>query len=113
MPGWWMNEGGQSSTGQLIDFMITTHAAYPRLQERAKQEGKNIHVVLQDILDELVKEHGVANATELTKDIHFYPDLHGNRSPIADSRMRGSLVGIQLVSLTSPHQSCTMSDKIS
>ncbi|KAI5829792.1 Pentulose kinase [Schizophyllum commune Tattone D] len=94
--GWWMNEGGQSSTGQLIDFMITTHAAYPRLQERAKQEGKNIHVVLQDILDELVKEHGVANATELTKDIHFYPDLHGNRSPLADPRMRGAIVGLTL-----------------
>lgn len=38
-----MNEGGQSSTGQLIDFVITTHAAYPELQERAKQEQKNIH----------------------------------------------------------------------
>ena len=42
-PGWWMNEGGQSSTGQLIDFVITTHAAYPELQERAKQAQKNIH----------------------------------------------------------------------
>ena len=38
-----MNEGGQSSTGQLIDFIITTHAAYPELEERAKQENKNIH----------------------------------------------------------------------
>lgn len=38
-----MNEGGQSSTGQLIDFVITTHSAYPELQGRAKQEQKNIH----------------------------------------------------------------------
>lgn len=38
-----MNEGGQSSTGQLIDFVVTTHVAYPELQERAKQEQKNIH----------------------------------------------------------------------
>lgn len=38
-----MNEGGQSSTGQLIDFIITTHAAYPELEERSKQENKNIH----------------------------------------------------------------------
>lgn len=38
-----MNEGGQSSTGQLIDFVITTHAAYSELLERAKQEQKNIH----------------------------------------------------------------------
>lgn len=26
-PGWWMNEGGQSSTGQLIDFMIKVRLA--------------------------------------------------------------------------------------
>jgi ribulose kinase len=38
--GWWMNEGGQSSTGQLIDLIITTHAAYPGLKEHANQEGK-------------------------------------------------------------------------
>ena len=38
-----MNEGGQSSTGQLIDFVVTTHAAHPELQERARQEQKNIH----------------------------------------------------------------------
>lgn len=43
MPGWWMNEGGQSSTGQLIDFMIKTHPAYPRLEEIAKEGNTNIH----------------------------------------------------------------------
>lgn len=38
-----MNEGGQSSTGQLIDFMIKTHPAYPRLEEIAKEGNTNIH----------------------------------------------------------------------
>ncbi|KAF8904258.1 FGGY family of carbohydrate kinase [Mucidula mucida] len=94
--GWWMNEGGQSSTGQLIDFMLTTHAAYPRLVEEGKKQGKNIHVVLQDLLEELKAREKVDSLTELTKDLHLYPDLHGNRSPIADPRMRGSLVGITL-----------------
>ena len=42
-PGWWMNEGGQSSTGQLIDFMIKTHPAYPRLESLAKERNTNIH----------------------------------------------------------------------
>ncbi|KAH7903288.1 FGGY family of carbohydrate kinase [Hygrophoropsis aurantiaca] len=95
-PGWWMNEGGQSSTGQLIDFIITTHVAYPELQERAKKENSNIHQVLLEVLQQLCKEHHAETFTELTKDIHFYPDFHGNRSPIADSRMRGSIVGLEL-----------------
>ena len=43
MPGWWMNEGGQSSTGQLIDFMIKTHPAYPRLEALAEKRNTNIH----------------------------------------------------------------------
>ncbi|KAH9894101.1 Pentulose kinase [Cubamyces lactineus] len=95
-PGWWMNEGGQSSTGQLIDFMITTHPAYPRLKELAEKQNKNIHEVLQAELEKLRVEEKVDNLTELTKDLHFYPDLHGNRSPLADPRMRGSIVGLAL-----------------
>ncbi|OAX39251.1 Pentulose kinase [Rhizopogon vinicolor AM-OR11-026] len=95
-PGWWMNEGGQSFTGQLIHFILTTHHSYPELEERAKQEGKAIHLVLLDILERLRHEDHVDTYTELTKDIHFYPDFHGNRSPVADSRMRGSIVGLEL-----------------
>ncbi|KAJ8585422.1 Pentulose kinase [Rhizopogon salebrosus TDB-379] len=95
-PGWWMNEGGQSSTGQLIHFILTTHHSYPELEERAKQEGKAIHIVLLDILEKLRLENHVETYTELMKDVHFYPDFHGNRSPIADPRMRGSIVGLEL-----------------
>ncbi|KAL7282009.1 Pentulose kinase [Trametes coccinea BRFM310] len=95
-PGWWMNEGGQSSTGQLIDFMITTHPAYPRLKELAEKQNKNIHEVLQAELEKLRAEEQVESLTELTKDLHFYPDLHGNRSPLADPRMRGAIVGLAL-----------------
>lgn len=69
-----MNEGGQSSTGQvsaplegmdrteysqLIDFMITTHAAYPRLRAMAADTGKNIFEILAETLEELRKEKGV------------------------------------------------------
>ncbi|KAG1882825.1 hypothetical protein F4604DRAFT_355983 [Suillus subluteus] len=32
---------GGKCIGQLIDFIITTHTAYPELKERAKQEGKS------------------------------------------------------------------------
>lgn len=79
---------------KLIDFMITTHPAYGRLKELASEQKKNIHqgrlflssdrfrslicsIVLNDKLEELQKEEGVSSRTELTKDMHFYPDLHG------------------------------------
>lgn len=29
---------------QLIDFIITTHPAYPELLERSKNEQKDIHI---------------------------------------------------------------------
>ncbi|KAF5372004.1 hypothetical protein D9615_008106 [Tricholomella constricta] len=94
--GWWMNEGGQSSTGQLIDFILTTHPAFSMLVDLGKEQGKTIHVVLQETLENLRVENEVETLTELTKDLHMYPDFHGNRSPIADPRMRGSFVGLEL-----------------
>jgi len=88
-----MNEGGQSSTGQLIDFVIKSHAAYPKLLEASEKQKMNIftceHIsyfprcctniltVLHDILEEIRVHDGVETFTEVTKDVHFYPDLHG------------------------------------
>jgi len=97
-----MNEGGQSSTGQLIDFIITTHPAYQELVRLSQEQKKNIHTVLEERLEKLRVENGVESLTELIKDLHIYPDFHGNRSPIADPRMRGSIVGLTIdSSLTS------------
>ncbi|GAA5941733.1 FGGY-family carbohydrate kinase [Sporobolomyces koalae] len=95
-PGYWMNEGGQSSTGQLLDFMIDTHPASAKLKELAQSQGTNIFSMLTDILDQMVKDKGVPFMSYLTKDFYLYPDLHGNRSPLADPSMRGMLIGMAL-----------------
>ncbi|KAI0269443.1 Pentulose kinase [Gloeopeniophorella convolvens] len=95
-PGWWMNEGGQSSTGQLIDFTVTTHPAYGELKALAQQQNKNIHEVLRETLDQIRTAEGAESWTEVVAHMHFYPDLHGNRSPIADPRMRGAITGLAL-----------------
>lgn len=73
----WMNEGGQSSTGQLLDFMIDTHPASERLSALAKERGMNRFDVLTDLLKTMAKERGVEFLSLLTKDMYVYPDLHG------------------------------------
>lgn len=72
-----MNEGGQSSTGQLLDFMIDTHPAADKLKQLAKEKGTNHFSLLTEILEEMVKEKGVPFMSYLTRDMYLYPDLHG------------------------------------
>lgn len=95
-PGMWMNEGGQSSTGQLIDFIIDTHPASARLKALATEKGTSIFALLHGILDDLSKERNAPTLSHLTHDLTIYPDLHGNRSPLADSSMRGLISGLLL-----------------
>lgn len=73
----WMNEGGQSSTGQLLDFMIDTHPASNSLRAMAKEKGTNHFSLLAEILKSMAKEKDVPFLSQLTKDYYLYPDLHG------------------------------------
>jgi hypothetical protein len=75
--------------------MITTHPAYGTLKEEAEKRKTSIHegdfiafqdlsrpdqrslAVLHDELEKLRQEAQVESFTELTKDMHMYPDLHG------------------------------------
>lgn len=66
-PGLWMNEGGQSSTGQLIDFVMSTHPAYPKLLQEAKETGKNTFVLLGERLDRMRKEKGLETASAFAR----------------------------------------------
>jgi len=90
--------GGQSSTGQLIDFVLTTHPAHAELQSLATSQSRDIFEILFSTLDTLCIEAGLQKNqyTHLVRHIHMYPDLHGNRSPLADPGMRGSIVGLEL-----------------
>ncbi|KAJ9165202.1 Pentulose kinase [Coniochaeta hoffmannii] len=94
IPEYWMAEGGQSATGELIRHMLETHAAYDDAVKQSKEAGKNIYDFLNDHLRELADKNKSPSIAYLVRHFFFYGDLWGNRSPVADPNMRGSIVGM-------------------
>lgn len=100
-PNLWMNEGGQSSTGQLIDYVLETHPAYAALKSDAKSANRSIYDLLQDSLEKQMQALDLpvtspASFVYLVKHMHMYPDFYGNRSPLADPSLRGMISGLTL-----------------
>ncbi|XP_024612008.1 FGGY carbohydrate kinase domain-containing protein isoform X4 [Neophocaena asiaeorientalis asiaeorientalis] len=93
VPGFWLNEGGQSVTGKLIDHMVQGHAAFPELQAKATARCQSIYAYLNSHLDLIKKTQPVGF---LTVDLHVWPDFHGNRSPLADLTLKGMVIGLKL-----------------
>ncbi|RKU46942.1 hypothetical protein DL546_005327 [Coniochaeta pulveracea] len=94
IPEYWMAEGGQSATGELMKHMLETHAAYDDTIKAAQEAGKNIYDYLNDHLRDLAKRNNSPSIAYLIRHFFFYGDLWGNRSPIADPNMRGSIIGM-------------------
>ncbi|XP_032283635.1 FGGY carbohydrate kinase domain-containing protein isoform X4 [Halichoerus grypus] len=93
VPGFWLNEGGQSVTGKLIDHMVQGHAAFPELQAKATARCQSVYAYLNSHLDLIKKAQPVGF---LTVDLHVWPDFHGNRSPLADLTLKGMVTGLKL-----------------
>lgn len=91
LKGFWLHEGGQSSVGSLIDHLITSHPAYAQVKTYA-----NIYQFLEDKCSELKEKQGLPSIHHLTRDFHVLPDFHGNRSPLADPDLKGSMIGLAL-----------------
>ncbi|XP_074953568.1 FGGY carbohydrate kinase domain-containing protein isoform X8 [Phalacrocorax aristotelis] len=93
VPGLWLNEGGQSATGKLIDHVVRGHVAFPELQSKAAASACSIYTYLNSHLDLIKKSLPVGF---LTVDLHVWPDFHGNRSPLTDLTLKGMVVGLTL-----------------
>ncbi|WP_434361094.1 FGGY-family carbohydrate kinase [Parasalinivibrio latis] len=93
VPGFWLNEGGQSATGSLVDHMIANHAAYPDLMAKAKQEKVSVYALLNSHLAALA---GDKEISQLTESLHILPYFHGNRSPRANPSLTGMVSGLKL-----------------
>ncbi|KAI1921897.1 hypothetical protein LOZ66_006588 [Ophidiomyces ophidiicola] len=94
IPGYWMAEGGQSATGELLKHVIETHPAFNQAHSIAESYNTNIYEYLNEHLKELVSESNAPAISYLGKHFFFYGDLFGNRSPIADPNMSGSVIGL-------------------
>lgn len=91
LPGYWLNEGGQSAAGALLDWTLRQSDAWPLLESTAKTENCIIYEVLNQWLAELEVREAWPTAH-----LHVLADHHGNRSPRADSLARGVVVGLTL-----------------
>ena len=85
LPGVWLNEGGQSATGALLDHLIRLHSA-------GGEPTTQMHRDIARRIMELREREGLALANRL----HVLPDFHGNRSPLGDPFALGVISGLTL-----------------
>jgi FGGY-family pentulose kinase len=91
LPGYWLNEGGQSAAGALLDWTLHQSDAWPLLKATAQAEARNTYAVLNDWLADLELRE-----VWPTRDLHVLSDHHGNRSPRANPAARGVVMGLTL-----------------
>jgi D-ribulokinase len=94
VPGFWLNEGGQSAAGAAIDHLIRSHPAYNEAVASAHAGGMEI---LEFLERRIVSRTGSpGEAALLAGDIHVLPEFLGNRSPFADPDARAVVAGMGL-----------------
>jgi D-ribulokinase len=94
VPGFWLNEGGQSAAGAAIDHLIRSHPAYNEAVATAHSGGMEI---LEFLERRIVSRSGnPGEAALLAGDIHVLPEFLGNRSPFADPDARAVVAGMGL-----------------
>ncbi|KAF2015742.1 D-ribulokinase [Aaosphaeria arxii CBS 175.79] len=94
MPGHWMSSGGQAATGMLIQHVMEIHPAYNEAVSSAKSSNTSIFDFLDRHLEHMRTTAQASSISYLARHYFFYGDLYGNRSPIADPHMTGSVVGL-------------------
>jgi D-ribulokinase len=94
VPGFWLNEGGQSAAGAAIDHLIKSHPAYNEALAMAHAGGLEILEFLERRIVSRAKSPG--EAALFARDIHVLPEFLGNRSPFADPDSRAVVAGLDL-----------------
>lgn len=76
-------ESGQSLTGKLIEMCIESSNEGKELLKSGK--------TIKEIINTLNK---TINKSEYRNDLHVLPTYHGNRSPLANPRLKGGIYGL-------------------
>ncbi len=94
IPDYWMAEGGQSATGELLKHVLETHPAFQQVLSIAESYNMNIYDYLNEHLKDMKNKQKAPTISYLGRHFFFYGDLFGNRSPVADPRMTGAVIGL-------------------
>ncbi|MGH7071296.1 MAG: FGGY-family carbohydrate kinase [Acetobacteraceae bacterium] len=84
IPGLWLHEAGQSSSGAALDAVLTSHPAGPH------RTSAELHARVAREIEAILNSDGPIFAAHR----HVVPDWLGNRSPLGDGRVRALLSGV-------------------
>src|SRR5258705_5118289 len=90
VPGFWLNEGGQSAAGAAIDHLIKSHPAYSEAVVAAHAQGAEILEFLERRIVSRVQNPG--EAALFARDIHVLPEFLGKDRK--STRLNSSHLGI-------------------
>ncbi len=92
VPGYWLNEGGQSAAGAAIDHLISLHPATAEATAAATKSGLPLPVWLAERAS--AASAAPSDAARLAGGLHVVPEFLGNRAPFADPHARGLIAGL-------------------
>ncbi|WP_045855797.1 FGGY-family carbohydrate kinase [Raoultella terrigena] len=92
VPGFWLNEGGQSAAGAAIDRLLSFHPAAHEARQLAQEAGLPLPVYLADRV--LARLESPSEAVHLAAGLHVVPEFLGNRAPLADPGARAIVAGL-------------------
>ncbi|TAN08589.1 MAG: ribulokinase [Rhizobiaceae bacterium] len=93
VPGFWLNEGGQSAAGAAIDHLVQMHPHSAEATHAARERGQTLAAWLAA---EAAARGGAAKVPELVGGVHVVPEFLGNRAPFADPDARALIAGISM-----------------
>jgi len=94
VPGFWLNEGGQSAAGAAIDHLVRSHPGYNETVAAAHAAGMEILEYLER--RSVSRAGSLGEAALFARYIHVLPEFLGNRSPFADPDARAIVAGMDL-----------------